>query len=215
MPPARKSSKTAKEQATEPAASATATAEPPPKLYINRVGGSILELVDGSREHYLYGREVDLSELSENQRATIHLHADTTPKSHAPEAEQVTQTANEHPAFETVPADFNDLDEDAATGVVRSFEGDTIRQTSIIAYEMLHKGRERVLAQAPDDVRIRAVALRDQVQAQAQSGLPLNSQPAPSPGYAPPIEPGQPMASSTAQNPITPAEGGVPDPTSY
>lgn len=151
-------------------------------LYISKPGGAILAHEDGEHVNYQYGQKVDLDVLSAAQRNHLsHVTQAKAPEDAPPqpsdanlraaqiEAAQVNTTAS------PVPGNYDELSEDQAVRLI-GVVTDPSAQSAIVAYEMAHQGREKVIAAATDDARaeaeVRAIVAEHEATAMNKAGEP-------------------------------------------
>lgn len=139
--------------------------------YINKPGGVILHLKDGSSEHYTYGREVDEDALAEHQLEHLGNFTDgnrrklqSVPDEVRAQLEEANQAAVQadlgqpNSTSSPVPSNYQELDENGAVGLIRALEGYPEAQAKIVLHEMVNDGRQAVLDAASDYARRSAEA---------------------------------------------------------
>jgi hypothetical protein len=139
-----------------------------PTKYVSHPGGLILHMEDGSQGTFDYGAPVEVDLLAEYQRSTPYLV--DTERSENPVADLERQ-AHREAAFadlgqvnstgQTVPANFDDLDEDTAMALVRVLSAYPEQQAAFYVHEKLNQGREKVLASVSDEAKEAGEGLLD------------------------------------------------------
>lgn len=148
-------------------------------LYVNKPGGAIVQMADGSSENFGYGAVIDPDKVSEAQKPHLGRITDTNRKSVSPDQEsanerlkaayqsaatvdggQVNSSAN------VVPSDYGSLDEDGAIALIRALEDYPEAQAQVVLHERVNYGRERVLDAASNEAKQSADYLLDQVKDQ-------------------------------------------------
>lgn len=151
----------------------------PSTLYINKPGGAILHLKDGSQETFAYGAPVDPDNLADYQKATIASVTDGSRKSESPaEVEINARLKDAHNASvaahggqvnssaNVVPGDYGQLDLDGAIGLVRALEAYPEAQAQVVLHEMVNYGRDKVVDAATSQARTIAGQLLEQTRDQ-------------------------------------------------
>lgn len=128
-------------------------------LYISKPGGALLQHKDGETVSYDYGQVVDLEVLSSAQLNHLaHVTTTDTPAASPPQPNdaQLDAAMAEAGAVNTtaspVPGNYGELSEDQAVRLVQSVR-DPAAQAVLIAYEMAHANRGKVVAAVPDEVQ--------------------------------------------------------------
>lgn len=112
--------------------------------YVSRTGGVLLHLEDGSSEAYGYGQEVRLDELAPHQRENINDFTSEDPRTEIGVGQSTRENPTDAERPQSVPKDYDELDENAAIGVVRNAD-DLATEADILEWEMLHANRRKVL----------------------------------------------------------------------
>lgn len=121
--------------------------------WISYPGGAIVEKSDGSREHLLYGAEVNFDDLADHAAAgLISQNLIDTQMGRKPQhiAAQAADQANadidrSNVDLSAVPDNYRELDEEEALGVVRAYGRSPKKQGQVLAYEILHSNRQGVV----------------------------------------------------------------------
>jgi hypothetical protein len=130
-------------------------------LYINKPGGVVIHEVSGESVTYPYGKQVDLSQIREEQLQYLPSVTSTTRPPDAPlqdEIDSITASMEragvERDTGSAVPDNYDSLDEDQAVRLVQSMPKS--KQAEIVAYEMANKARVRVQDAADNDAKEQA-----------------------------------------------------------
>lgn len=149
-------------------------------VYVNKPGGVIVNLKDGSSAHLAYGKQVPVGDLASYENAAGW--SDETPRIAQLSAE-LEQEAHRRAALaeggqvnsgsSSVPGNYNELDEDGAAVLVAGLARYPEQQASVIEHEILFGGgRVKVLDAATEFAKGAAYArLAQRVPALAKQGF--------------------------------------------
>ena len=159
-------------------------------LFVNKFGGVIVHLKDGSSKHLLYGDQVPVDELAEHvepdtfaDSKTRHGHASDDPVRAAH-----NRAAHDHvspgSSASPVPGNYEQLSEDEAALFVQTLSNDSKSQAAVLVHERLNAGaRQAVIdastsvAQAIADAQISADVVHSRVS--DEIGPPVAADPDP------------------------------------
>lgn len=146
-------------------------------LYVNKPGGVIVHMADGSQETLGYGAPVYVDQLADHQKPFVSGFADSTRKSTSPAEEEVrarlkdahtnamlSNLGQPNSSADVVPGDYGQLDEDGAIALMRALEAYPAAQAQVVLHERVNYNRERVL----DAATAQAREIADQLLAQTE-----------------------------------------------
>jgi hypothetical protein len=131
--------------------------------YVNKPGGVIVHMKDGSSEGLSYGDPipdgiadyVDVSSFSDDVPRRID--ADEQQVRDAKQRAALADSGQPNSSSSPVPSNYPDLDEDTVVQIVRNLEGYPGSQAAILLHEKLYgEGRQRIFDAASDAGRVQA-----------------------------------------------------------
>lgn len=163
-------------------------------LYLDRPGGVLLHLTDGTVKHYQYGDVVNPDDLSDAQQSNLdRFVSDTTPKAEADVRSEIAQRAQEKAALaeagqvgsssSPVPGNYSELDEAGAARFIQTLSKFPAEQAAVVVYETLHANRREVVDAASSQARSIA---NDQIDALSSPAIETPDG-APAPGVDPSV----------------------------
>lgn len=117
--------------------------------YIKHPGGVLVKMADGAVVQKKYGAKIDSDDIAPHVVKHIKAHLSDQPRSPESEVGEDIDAARQTVRdlgidLSAVPDNYDDLDEEEASGVVQSFKGQPVKQGQVLAYEVLHGNRQLV-----------------------------------------------------------------------
>lgn len=143
------------------------------KLYVNKPGGVIVHMKDGTSKSLTYGDPIpDGDEPSEQVADYVNIKTFADKTKRKPDAEEIQiQEAHRRAALSEngqvnsssspVPGNYSELDEDAASQLVSNLAAYPEQQASVVQHELLNENRQKVIDAAGDYAKAAAGVRND------------------------------------------------------